>query len=261
MSKLLDKLDRVSEGRPQPLGFGPAAAREKSAAMLMVGSLRTGDNELADVAAKGGVDAILFTVGDRKKGDAVGQLSAPGSGIPWGVSLDAVTKEDLATLIDKGCDFVVFGPTRTPASVLSEEGIGKVLQIDLSLDDRLARALNRLAIDAVLLAPTGREGSPLTVHQLMVYERLAGAAGKHLLAAVPPDFATEDLESLWGLGVRGLVVDLNVANPEQRLQEVQEAIRKLPATRKKSRERLTATVPLLSQTPEAIPPDEEEEDV
>ena len=260
MSKFLDKLELISLGRAQPLGFGAAAARGKSLPMVIVASVPLGNAKLAALAAKSGVDAVLMTVERQVKSDeALAKLSSTKTDIPWGVSLDAVTKVEVEQLIEMDCDFVVFAPDKTQAAVLGEEKIGKVLQIDPSLSDSLAKAINRLSIDAVLLGPVGEDESPLTVHQLMVYERLAAGAGKHLLAAVPPGLPINDIESLWGLGVRGVVVDLAVKDPEQRLSQVREAIQKLPTTRKKSVEKISALLPLSRGVSEPPPEEEDEE--
>jgi hypothetical protein len=117
-----------------------------------------------------------------------------------------------------------------------------------------------LSIDAVLLGPVSEDQSRLTVHQLMIYERLAAGAGKHLLAAMPPGLSIDDIESLWVLGVRGVVVDLAVKNPEQRLSEVKEAIQKLPTTRKKLGEKISASLPRPREQSEMTMPPEEEDD-
>jgi hypothetical protein len=94
----------------------------------------------------------------------------------------------------------------------------------------------------------------------MVYERLASVTGKHLLATMAPGMSTSDLESLWGLGVRGIVVDMTVEQPEQRLSEIKEAIQKLPTTRKRSKEKIRATLTLPRAPSAKVEPEEEEEE-
>ncbi|HEY48609.1 MAG TPA: hypothetical protein G4O13_01015 [Dehalococcoidia bacterium] len=261
MSKLLEKLELLSEGRAQPLGFGAAAARAKSPQMVVVASVPAGDIKLVTTTIKAGADAVLVTIEhESKKEEALSQLSRTKIEIPWGVSLDKVTREEARQLAEIGCDFVVFAPAETPAALLGEEKIGKVLRLDASLEDSLTRTINRLSVDAILLSRAGEEQSPLTVHQLMVYERLAASAGKYLLADMPPGLPTDDVESLWELGVRGLVVDLAVKDPEQRLSQVQEAIQKLPTTRKKKRGGIAATLPLAGAQSEITQPDEDDEE-
>jgi hypothetical protein len=258
MSKLLEKLERISEGSGQPLGFGAAANRTKKSPMVIVASMPVGNAELAIIAVESGADAVLMTAEHRKKDEVFAQLRSARMDIPWGVFLDMATRRETEQLIEIGCDFVVLNPAKTPAAVLNEERIGKVLQIDPSLSDNLARSINRLSIDAVLLSTLGRTEAHITIQDLMAYERLAAAAGKHLLAAIPPALPIDDVESLWSLGVRGLVVDMTTKNPELRLSQIKEAIQKLPA-RKKRGDRISATLPLFREGTEASPPEEEDD--
>jgi hypothetical protein len=261
MSKLVDKLERVSEGRDQPLGFGAAINRTKTLPMAVIGSIPEGKTELAATAKEANVDAILITVeSPRKIDDAVAQLKGENGDIPRGIALDTATKEDIEKLVDAGCDFIVFSPAGTPANVLNEERIGKVLRVDPSMDDSLAKSIGRLSVDAVLLGPLGEGEHPLTVNGLMLYERLAAWSGKHILAAVPPGLPVEDIESFWGIGARGVVVDLSLKDPGQRLVEVKEAIGKLPVRKKKPQGRISASLPHLGDPPAEVPPEEEDDE-
>ncbi|MEE8471423.1 MAG: hypothetical protein V3S51_08850 [Dehalococcoidia bacterium] len=261
MSKLLEKLQRISEGRAQPLGFEAAITRAKSSQMLLIAGVTAGDAKLSALAAKAGADALLLTVDQRKKdGEVMAQIRSTKADITWGVSLEAVTRKEIEQLAEMKCDFVVFAPDKTPAAVLGEERMGKVLQIDHSLSDNLTKTIARIPIDAVLLSPLSEDKSPLTIHQLMLYEQLAGGVGKHLLAVMPPGLPSEDLESLWSLGVRGVVVDISVERAEQRLSEVKEAIQKLPTKRRKAGGRIGAIVPLAREGAAPTPPEEEDDD-
>ncbi len=261
MSKLLEKLERISEGNGQPLGFGPVVARIKISQMLTIASMPAGNAQLLTAATKEGADALLLTVKNLEKDSKeLAKMNRAKAEIPWGVSLEAVSKQDVARLIELGCDYVIFNPAQTPAVVLMEERIGKVLIIDASLPENLVKAINRLQVDAVLLSPGSGDESTFTVYQLMVLERLAGSAGKYALATMPSGLSTSDIEILWGLGVRGIVVDMAGEQPEQRLSQVKEAIQKLPTTRKKSKEKFRATLPAADRSSAKETQEEEEEE-
>lgn len=261
MSKFVDRLEAISQGRTQPIGFGAAVSREKRASMLIVAAVPLADVELAAAAAMGGADAVLAIADQKAKTEkAMGQLSTLKLDIPLGVSLPSATRAEVKQLTELKCDFVVVSPARTEAAALREEAIGKIIRLDSSLDDNLLRAVNRLDVDAVLLGPAEGEAFPLTVQQVMAYERLAAAAGKHLLAAMPPAMPSEDLETLWGLGAAAVVVDLGHDNAEKRLNEVKEAVEKLPLTRKKRAGRISAAVPFSGEWASPGAPDEEEEE-
>ena len=259
MSKLLDKLEAISEGRAQPIGFGAAASREKRAPMLVVAAVPSGNAKLSAAAEDGGADAVLV-VADRKTEQGSRKVAGPKTSVPWGASLNPATVQAVADLVEAKCDFLVLSPAGTQAAVLREEGIGKILQVDTSLEDNLVRTINRLDVEAVLLAPVKDEVFPMTVQQVMAFERLAGAAGKHILAAMPPEMPVEDLETLWGLGAAAIVVDLAVDKPEERLAEVKQAIEKLPANRRRQKGRLSASLPFSREWSGREEPGEEEEE-
>jgi hypothetical protein len=261
MSKLIEKLQRVSEGRSQPMGFGAVAARAKISQILTIASVPTGNTQLIDKAIKEDPDALLLTVENLEKDSkALAKMDRDKAEIPWGLTLETVRKEDIAQLIELGCDYIIFSPAGTPAAVLLEERIGKVLRIDTSLPESLAKAINRLQVDAVFLSPAGEDKAAFTIHQLMILERLAGSTAKHVLTAMPTGLSPDDIEILWGLGVRGVVVDMTLEQPEQRLSQIKEAIQKLPATRKKSKDKFRATLPTASSYSERVKQEEEEEE-
>jgi hypothetical protein len=260
LSKLIEKLERISEGRAQPLGFGAAASRTRSLPMLVIASVPAGSAKPDEVVAKTGADAVLLTIENwKKEREALAKISSGKADFIWGVYAQAVSGDEVEQLVEMKCDFVVFAAEMTPAAVLNEERIGKVLQIDSSLDDNLTRAVGRLAVDAVLLSPPGKDQPPLTISQLMVYERLAAGAGKHLLAALPPVSPTDDLETWWSLGVRGVVVDMTADHAGDKLAQVKEAIEKLPTTKKKGT-KASAVLPQIAREPAAARPEEDDDD-
>lgn len=260
MSKLLEKLEQISEGSGQPMGFGAAVTRTKIPQMLTIAGVPAGNVQLISIATKENADALLFSIENLEKdSQTLAKMNRAKAAIPWGVSLEKASKDDIGQLIELGCDFIVFDPTRTAAAVLMKEKIGKVLSIDTSFSENLAKAINRLQVDAVLIKPTGGEESLFTIHQLMVMERLANSIGKYTLITMPPGLAVDDFEILWGLGARGVMVDMTLAQAEQRLSQIKEAIQNLPATRKKSREKFRATLPA-SITPSEKTSEEDEEE-
>ena len=262
MSRLIDRLERLSEGRDQPLGFGTAVSRVKSLPVLVVASVPVENVNPAVIAQIEGVDAILIKVEHhKKKTESLIKLNSKKLDFTWGVLAETITREESQQLVENGCDFVIFAPDETPAAMLREDRIGKILQIDTCLSEDLARAIRHLSVDAVFLMPASKDEYPLTVHQLMIYARLAAGAGKHLLAYIPGGITDEDLESLWELGVRGVVVDIMPGdNAEQKLAQVMKAIEKLPRTRKKHREKSRATLPLPSPSTNSVTEEEEEEE-
>lgn len=249
MSRFLDKLERIWAGKAQPIGFGPQTAKAKSPAMAIVTRLSPGEPDMAALSGEEGADALLVSIDDLERGaETLSRVSQVAGDIPLGVSVKAVTKDDVEQLIELGCDFLLFNANEVPAAILSETRIGKVMEVDPSLSDSLARTIARLPIDAVFFSA---EQQPLSVRQLMDYARLASLVGKPFLVALPAALRREDIEGLWQAGVRGLVLTLERA----RLSQVREMIQALPPTRKRAEKGMDVLLPAVEW------PSEEEQEI
>jgi len=160
---------------------------------------------------------------------------------------------DLAQLKGKGCDFLVFDAAKAPLTLLREEEVGKIVEIDPSLADGLVRAIEQLPIDAVLI---GGEPS-LSVHRLMVCQHVANLVRKPLVALAPLDMSKEDLEELREAGMAGVVVNVE-ADAKEGLSRLRQIIDALPPSRRGRREKADALLPYLGE--EVMPQVEEEEE-
>ena len=249
MSRFLDKLERIWAGKAQPIGFGPQSAKAKSPAMAIVTRLSPGEPDMAALSGEEGADALLVSIDDLERGaETLSRVSQLAGDIPLGVSVKVVTKDDVEQLIQLGCDFLLFNANEVPAAILSETRIGKVMEVDPSLSDSLARTIARLPIDAVFFSA---EQQPLSVRQLMDYARLASLVGKPSLVALPAALRSEDIEGLWQAGVRGLVLTLE----RQELSQVREMIQALPPTKKRAEKGMDVLLPAVEW------PSEEEQEI
>ncbi len=249
MSRFLDKLERIWAGKAQPIGFGTQAAKAKSPAMAIVTRLSPGEPDMAAPSGEEGADALLVSIDDLERGaETLSRVSQVAGDIPLGVSVKAVTKDDVEQLIELGCDFLLFNANEVPAAILSETRIGKVMEVDPSLSDSLARTIARLPIDAVFFSA---EQQPLSVRQLMDCARLASLVGKPSLLALPAALRSEDIEGLWQAGVRGLVLTLE----QQSLSQVKEMIQALPPTKKRAEKGMDVLLPAVEW------PSEEEQEI
>lgn len=210
--------------------------------MAIVARLTQGEADIAALAVAQGIDGVLIPVADlAKEVEALSQITKAVADIPWGALVRTITEEGIRQLVELGCDFLVLGTDEVPAPVLVEEGLGKVLKVEPSLSDSLARAIARLPIDAVLL---GAEDWPLTLRLLMDYRRLTSLVGKPCMALLPSVLRKGDIEALWETGVRGVVLTSN-----QQLSQVKEAIQALPPTKKKAAEKIDVILPVVAEWP------------
>jgi len=258
MSKLIDKLNQVSSAIPQPMGFRTMPSVSPQPKMLLIASLApTNVENVADYVA--GADAGVLYISDLGKGvrtvQKVGQVV---SGIPWGMWLRDIGQGEVKQVAKAGYDFVVFPAANTSLAILQDDEAGKILQVEASLGEGLLRAVNELPVNAVLIAGEQGEGSFLTWHHLMLFQRFANLLTKPLLVCVPSKVSANELQALWEAGVSGVVVEVGVGQPVPRLNELRQAIDKLtfPALRK--RERVKALLPYISGETAAVTEEEEE---
>lgn len=243
MSKLIQKLERVSQGKVQRIGFG-VAAPSKTTPLVLVARLPQANTDLAILATEKGADAVLVLMGNLKQeADTLSRIIQRASDAPLGVSLERATGEEVMQLIEMHCDFLIFGEKRTSSAVLSGEGIGKVVEIDPSLPDNIVRTIDRLPIDAVLLSEVMEGESALTVHQLMLCQRITSLVRKPVVVSVTPPLREGDLEALLETGVTGLLVRMEGDHPGEMLSQMRRAIEALPPLRKKPRERVDVILP------------------
>jgi len=248
MSKLLDKLNQASRGAAQPLGFKAATSKSKSQPMVLIACLPKGTTR-AMAAAKESADAVLL-----KGAQSLEKLVASLGEATWGAALEEYTEEQITMLKEKGCDFLVFDAAKAPPTLLREEEVGKIVEIDPTIADGLVRAIEQLPIDAVLI---GGEPS-LSVHRLMVCQHVANLVRKPLVASAPLDMSKEDLEALREAGMAGVVVNAE-EDAKEGLSRLRQTIDGLPPF-KRMREKAEALLPYIVPAETAEAQEEEEEE-
>jgi len=231
MSKFIDRLKQLSEGAPQPIGFRPRGATPEKPKIQLVAAVA--DASAAERAA--GADAVLL--------DAAG--SAPKTDQPWGVRLATASVPD-------GADFVVL-PAEAPLTPGVKEGVGKVLAVGPSLPGDVVRALNGVALDAVLLTAAKESERSLTWIEVVDFHRFAAILSRPLLVEVPAGISGPEIEQVWQAGAAGIVVRVQQM---ERLQELRAAISALTPPVPPRVNRPVARAPLAP----APRPEEDEED-
>jgi hypothetical protein len=159
-----------------------------------------------------------------------------------------------------GCDFVVFPATNTPLAVLQNDEVGKILEVEASLNEGLLRAANELPIDAVLIVGEEREDYFLTWQHLMLFQRFADLLTKPLLVSIPSKVTAGELQALWEAGVDSVVVEVGAGQPQDRLKELRQIIDKLAFPSPRRREKVEALLPHIGREPDIATTEEEEEE-
>jgi hypothetical protein len=191
MSKLADKIRRVTAGESTPMGFG-AGQRGKPPGLLLVAEVREAAQEGALLEA--GADAIV--AGPKVK------LDRAGAGRLRGLSLlDPGAESDTAE--EPEVDFVLVS-TDTPATVLAWEKPGLVLEVDANAEDSALRPISALPVEAVLFDLPG--DGPLTLGRLMTVQRVAQFAQRPALVGLGAGQGPELARVLRDGGVAGVLL-------------------------------------------------------
>lgn len=217
--------------------------------MVLIAAVAEGE---ANAVGVEGADAVLISQ-VKLKGDSLAQAVDSLAEIPWGVSLEEVTAPELSKLKEMGCDFLVFDAARAPLMLLREQEMAKIVKVEPSVADGLARAIEQLPIDAVFI---GAESElSLSIQRLMVCQNLTNLVRKPLLTLAPLAMGSEDLDELLQTGIAGVVVNLE-RSVKGELSQLRQAIDALPSSRR--RRRAEALLPYVREE-EIIEPEEEED--
>ena len=249
MSKLLDRLDRISRGTPNSMGFGAVSRTDKVPSMAMIGLIsdRGKPADQASILAKIGVDGVLVEGVEKKT--ALSSLSKALDKVPWGLRLTGIDEEAATRYREQGCDFLAFGTEGVTLSALEDEDSGYLLCIQPDWDERRLRAIEHLPVDGAVLALPSAD-PPLTIEHLIAIGLVRGEFSKYLLLEVPGLPTSGELEGLREIGVDGLVVDAALHSAED-LQGLRDRLMDLPK-RQRSTKKASAVLPSSAYAPQSV---------
>ncbi len=244
MSEFIRKLSRASRSGPQAMGFKAGQPVSPRAKMLLIASLAQANvDSVADYVA--GADAGLLRISKLTSGmEALGKISQAVPDIPWGGWLRGISRRGMKQMKKVGCDFVVFS-ANTSLAILQNGEVGKILEVEASLDEGLLRTIDGLPVDAVLIAGEQKEDYFLTWQHLMLFRRFANSLTKPLLASVPSRVLANELQMLWEAGVDGVIVEAGVEG----LKELRQAVDRLTFPSQRRRRKAEALLPYISPGP------------
>ena len=258
MSRLIDKLNRVSQTVPQPMGFMVAQPVSPKPKLLLIASLtQVNVDGLADYVA--GADGGLSHIHQSSEAKALQEVSQAISDIPWGVWLKDSGQPEIKQITKIGCDFMVFPAAKTSLAILQNEAVGRILEVEASLSDGLLRAINELPVDAVLIASELREDYFLTWYHLVLFQHFTNLLTKPLLVSISSNVTANELQALWETGVDGVIVEVEARQPAGRVSKLRQAIDKLTFPSQRKRGKAEALLPRIGGEPSTITIEEEEE--
>ena len=235
MSKLVDMLERATAPTQTPMGFGPASRRgDQAPALAVIGRALTSELEHDPGLAKADVDAVLVELHAGARQNSVEAAMDSLEGRIWGLSLDErAGSEVVAAAKERGCDFLVLDAFSAPASLLSEEDLGKLVSVQGDVEERTAGAIRGLGFDGALYLPADVL-SPLTLGRLIAVQTVHRLFGDPFLVSASGELSQPELKELRDAGIAGIVVELS--NVEA-IARVRNDIWSLPRRRPRAKQR------------------------
>ncbi len=275
MSKLLDLMQRISDGAPARLGFGAARAGSLPG-MALVGLVADEHQKGVSAATEVGLDAVIVCgvedgEGLKSLGEFLSESRAESQAvIPWGAYVAGLSEEAAQACRDGGGDLMAFTlEGTTAAAIAGEDDLARILSVAPDLDDRELRAIAALPVDIFTLDMNVVSGS-WTLQDLVKVGAISRRVDKYILVEVSRVPGNMDLEALRDMGVSGLLVNLDAVSRAE-LVGLRAALLEMPRPGSRHRygsrrrERLQPTLPGSSLAPAHPParedaPDEDDDD-
>ena len=255
MSKLIERLEKVGTVAPAPMGFAAARAAERAPALLMLALSGAKDAAATGVQS----DGCIVSAAKATKTQLKAVKQAMGDGL-WGLWPGTANGVSLDQIKEHGGDFVVFSSDDTPAELLADEELGRLIVIPIVFPEDLGHSLEEFPVDAVVVAGL-EDASPLSVKSLMQVRAVRDLVSKPLLLLRSKPLSRGELVVLQDVGLQGLVVDCSKVSADDTSQ-MAEDIKGLPPRRQK-RDHAGALLPRVSPgspTSHQHDDDDEEED-
>ncbi len=264
MSKLIDKLNRISRAMSQPIGFTTSRSLSEKPRMLLIASSSFPPNVPVNSLAGycNSADAWLMHITNSNlEASTAQEITQSLPEIPWGVWLGNIGKTEIAAAYKTGSDFVVFPATSKVTAIPQDDKLGKVLQVESSLSDSSLKAAGELHVDAVLLTDGNGAEFSFTWHYLMLLQRFASLLTKPLLVSVPLNVTADELQILWNTGTGGVVFEVSDSRHIKRLEKVRHHIDNLTPPHPRKPGKAEARLPYISGERSAVTDidDDEEE--
>jgi hypothetical protein len=204
-----------------------------------------------------GVEGVLLSLSNLQQ--EIGQVAkwAKEAGdVPCGAQVMAASGTTVAALKEAGADFLAFDAEATSAEALLETEMGYVLALSGEPTDSFLRAMDAFPLDGLWLYDWQ---GPLTVRRQMELHRLHLLSRTPLLVPARPDIGPAELECLRDAGVVAIAVNGAEASTWQRLDDLRQAINRLPARARRREERPAALLPLGRELAPEVEEEEGEE--
>lgn len=255
MSKFMDKLAKLSRTSGPTIGFRRWPTTQNPSMLLAV-EVPGSDISSAKEAVSVGIDALVVKIDSLiGQADALKEAAKMAGDTAWGVHINKMGADDAATLRDLGCDFLIVNALACPAAILSEKNLGKILRVEAQLTDGMIRTLDQVMLDALLLDADESDAPGLSLHRLLLCQRVESLSHKPLLVGASQGLDSASLQALHSIGVEGVVQRYGEGTSAEVLRQLRKDVDELPAYRGRGK-----GVAILPRVEAASPAESEEEE-
>jgi hypothetical protein len=240
MSRFIEKLTKLHKTEQKPMGFalGKTSADKRR---LPLGVILNPKNMEKILESLTEIDGVLVRISTPDEVKSLEQICRGDQYPPAGGLLAASDKQTMHHLLESACDFVSL-PVDSQMNLSETDKIGRVLIVDSTLSEVLLRTVNDLPIDAVLFSEKW-ESEGLRVSDLMAVRRLALLITKPILLVIPATLTQAELQTLWNLGIGGVVIDLPDTTSLKKFGELRKAAENLAPPTLHKKDKMTAILP------------------
>jgi hypothetical protein len=201
MSKITDKLYKISRSVATPIGFHSGMSESGDSPLLLIAGIFSADVKKVKSLDGVPIDAALIlnhNLGLKKTKQFVKVLG----NTPLGIIINQFSEINNTNSATAGLDFIVFDKHVSMTNV-ERTSVSKLFILDASFNMDLIKAVNELDTDGVIIDNSQVE--LLTVEHLLICQRLSDLLHKPLLMILPSLLTGAELCLLWEAGITGVI--------------------------------------------------------
>lgn len=254
MSRLIEKLKRVSNSSVSPIGFRSIKDEESLPRMLLIQNLTQGIEKKELDLSQSDADAVILNFPAKNLHDLLKYIKNQDK-VPLGIFLSCVERGEAYENVLASFDFVVFDMNSRIDIILSQD-IGKVLTLNKDVNPNIIRAVNRLepTVDCIHIPCLEQD---ITFELLLTCHFVNEVLRKPIILSVKRYISSVELRLIHEAGVMALVLPSTLDS--KAVQSLRSEIATLPRRLKKKAD-AHPVLPVLNVASGPVPSEEPDED-
>lgn len=254
MSKLIEKLKRVSQNSVRPIGFRSIKDEDSLPRMLIIQNLTQGIEKKELDLCLFGADAVVINFPVKNVPDLLKNIKNQDK-IPLGIFLSRLEVEEAREDFLNSFDFIVFDMSSRIDIMLSQD-IGKVLTLNKDVNPNIIRVVNRIEppIDGIHIQYPEQQ---INIELLLSCHFLNETLKKPILLSIKNPVDSAELRLIYEAGVMALIMPSTFDN--KTVQSIKSAIDTLPL-RSQKKSSTHPVIPVLNVAANPVSAEEPDED-